>query len=96
MPVYLALDLIGVSGELGLPMLKVAADAGFVVLNLYDVYGPTSSHDALRSAPWDQHPNAVAHGLIAERLLQEFRRHPTLLTPRGNATSIATTRRSDP
>ena len=47
--------------------LAVAREAGFRVIDLSDVY---RGHDieAVRLAPWDDHPNAYAHGLIADRL----------------------------
>ena len=77
-------------------LTNISTEDGFVVLNLYDVYGAPADQESLRASAWDSHPNAAAHALIAERLLKEFRRHPTLLTPRGTATSIAATRRADP
>jgi hypothetical protein len=48
-------------------ILKAAANAGFVVLDISDVY---RGHDflALRLAEWDEHPNAAGHRLIADRL----------------------------
>jgi hypothetical protein len=48
-------------------ILAVAREAGFAVIDLSDVY---EGHDieTVRLAPWDDHPNAHAHRLIAERL----------------------------
>jgi hypothetical protein len=87
-PVFLALDLVGVHGDSTLPALRTAADAGFVVLNLFDVYGPPEGHDALKVAAWDVHPNAAGHARIARRLLTEFQRTPALFSrPRVDAGS---------
>jgi hypothetical protein len=66
-------------------MLRAAAAAGFVVLDLFDVYGPETGHDSLRVAEWDKHPNAAGHAMIAERLLDELRRRPALLEPAPSA-----------
>ena len=48
-------------------ILKAARDAGFIVLDISDVY---RGHDptTLRLAEWDEHPNAAGHRLIAKRL----------------------------
>ena len=47
--------------------LRLAQEAGFRILNLtgaYDGHDPKS----LEVAPWDNHPNALAHRLIADKL----------------------------
>jgi hypothetical protein len=51
--------------------LQMAQEAGFMVLNLDDVY---RGHDVetLRLAEWDDHPNALGHRLVAERLYAEM------------------------
>jgi hypothetical protein len=49
------------------PALSQARDAGFVVIDLSDVYeGKDTS--PLQLADWDRHPNARGHALIADRL----------------------------
>ncbi|MBI4528303.1 MAG: hypothetical protein HY695_31295 [Deltaproteobacteria bacterium] len=50
-------------------LLKIAQDAGFIVLPLSDVY---KGHDvsALRLLDWDYHPNSTGHRLIASRLYE--------------------------
>jgi len=56
-------------------MLRIAAEAGFVIVNLADVY-KNENAEAIRLAEWDEHPNARGHQLIAARLydaLQEQR-----------------------
>ena len=51
--------------------LKIARDAGFAIIDLQDVY-----HDrdlaTIRLAEWDDHPNALGHRLIADRLYAAF------------------------
>ncbi len=57
------------------PWLKeIAAQSGFLTIDLSDVYRdhPPMS---LAVAPWDRHPNARAHRLIADRLHEEMMRH---------------------
>ena len=53
--------------------LRMAQDAGFIVINLADVY---SGQDiaAIRLAEWDDHPNVHGHELIASRLYDEMRK----------------------
>jgi D-alanyl-lipoteichoic acid acyltransferase DltB (MBOAT superfamily) len=48
-------------------MLRIAAEAGFVIVDLADVYRGEDPA-AVRLAEWDEHPNARGHRLIAERL----------------------------
>jgi hypothetical protein len=50
-------------------LLRIARDAGFVTLSLHDVYGDIDRDD-LKLAPWDSHPNAVGHRMIADRLYE--------------------------
>ncbi|WP_168735209.1 hypothetical protein [Pseudothauera rhizosphaerae] len=47
--------------------LAIAAAAGFTVLDFTDVYREHPI-ESIRLAPWDDHPNAYAHRLVAERL----------------------------
>jgi hypothetical protein len=78
-PVLLALDNVGTPAPRKLPALRAAADAGFLVLNLFDVYGDPDAYGALRIAEWDGHPNAEGNRLIADRLFDELRRHAPAL-----------------
>jgi D-alanyl-lipoteichoic acid acyltransferase DltB (MBOAT superfamily) len=48
-------------------MLRIAAAAGFVIVDLADVY-KNERVEAIRLAEWDQHPNSRGHQLIAARL----------------------------
>jgi D-alanyl-lipoteichoic acid acyltransferase DltB (MBOAT superfamily) len=80
-PVLLALDQVepeGTDRDVVNPLLDEARHAGFLVLDLFDVYDgkdPTS----LRVADWDNHPNVAGHRLIADRLFDEIRRHADAL-----------------
>jgi D-alanyl-lipoteichoic acid acyltransferase DltB (MBOAT superfamily) len=61
--------------------MRLAAEAGFTVVSLNDIY---AGHDiaSLRLAEWDDHPNSLAHRLIAARLYEELRsRADTVFAP---------------
>jgi D-alanyl-lipoteichoic acid acyltransferase DltB (MBOAT superfamily) len=75
-PVFLALDLVTEPPAATVPGLATAREAGFLVLDLIDVY---NGHDpmSLRIAAWDDHPNSRANSLIANRLYAELRRNET-------------------
>ena len=53
-------------------ILGTAAEAGFTVIDLSDVYKKYDVSD-VRLAEWDEHPNTLGHQLIAERLYQELK-----------------------
>ncbi len=63
-------------------MKRLAGDAGFIVLDLSNVYEGHDERD-LTVAEWDRHPNAHGQRLIAEQLYLELHRHPELFAP-GN------------
>ncbi|NNE42809.1 MAG: hypothetical protein HKN12_01245, partial [Gemmatimonadetes bacterium] len=46
-------------------LVRLARDAGFVTLDLTGIYGDESP-DVLRVAPWDMHPNALGHRMLAD------------------------------
>jgi len=76
-PVAIGLGLV--SGHRPtIPSLQSARGVGFLTLDLSDVY---LGHDptTLRIAEWDNHPNALGHRLIADRLFDEIRRHAATL-----------------
>jgi D-alanyl-lipoteichoic acid acyltransferase DltB (MBOAT superfamily) len=58
--------------------LKIAQDAGFAIVNLEDVY---TGRDlaTVRLAEWDDHPSALGHQLIADRLYEAFAANPDLI-----------------
>jgi D-alanyl-lipoteichoic acid acyltransferase DltB (MBOAT superfamily) len=51
--------------------VEIAEAAGFVVINLEDVYRQREL-SSIRLAEWDDHPNARGHELIAQRLYEEL------------------------
>jgi hypothetical protein len=72
-PVFVLLPKIRQS-ELLAPdrrMLDRAREAGFETILLDGVYGDWDPA-AIRIAPWDYHPNALGHRLIASRLFDEL------------------------
>jgi D-alanyl-lipoteichoic acid acyltransferase DltB (MBOAT superfamily) len=71
--------------------LRLAAEVGFVVLDLGDVYA-NQDIAAVRLAEWDNHSNAWAHRIIADRLYQELRHYadPLLVRPVDAATAVPT------
>ena len=73
-PILLGLDDVAIAQPTAVPGRDVAIESGFVVFAIYDVF---QGHDrsTLRIASWDEHPNALGHRLIADRLLQELRKN---------------------
>jgi len=59
------------------PMLAMAARAGFITLDLGDVFDGFEQ-DRVRIGEWDQHPNRFAHVVMAERLRLELLRRPEI------------------
>jgi hypothetical protein len=59
--------------------MAIARAAGLDVLSLRDVYDEYDA-DELNVAVWDEHPNAFAHKLVADRLaamiIKEFFNEP--------------------
>jgi D-alanyl-lipoteichoic acid acyltransferase DltB (MBOAT superfamily) len=53
-------------------ILATAAEAGFTIIDLSDVF---KKHDisAIRLAEWDEHPNSLGHRVIAARLYDEIK-----------------------
>jgi hypothetical protein len=60
--------------------LRLAAAAGFTVIDLSDVFVGRDI-DAIRLAEWDDHPNAEGHRLIAERLYAAIAARPEIIPP---------------
>jgi hypothetical protein len=59
----------GISEEIAHHLTGLATEAGFSVVNLTNAY---ANHDleTLIVAPWDRHPNAKGHQLIADHLYE--------------------------
>lgn len=53
---------------------ELAVAAGFVVIDMADVY-KAADYKSLRLAEWDDHPNRAGHQLIAQRLYNELLAH---------------------
>ncbi|MFN8583344.1 MAG: hypothetical protein U0163_20505, partial [Gemmatimonadaceae bacterium] len=64
----------------GPPMAKAAAASGFEILDIDSVFAGGDARQ-LTVAPWDYHPNAAAHAMIADRLYAALTARPELLTP---------------
>lgn len=52
--------------------------AGFFVISLERAYDGWD-RSPLNLAPWDNHPNAKAHELLAQQLFNKLKEHPELL-----------------
>jgi hypothetical protein len=67
--------IAGMSGENAeevSKLTKLARDAGFVMLDLPDVFA-TQVREAIMLGPWDQaHPNAFGHKLVADALFEQL------------------------
>ena len=53
-------------------MSHIVEEAGLVAINLEGVYGPIRDRGNLKLAPWDWHPNAKGHELLARRIYKEL------------------------
>jgi hypothetical protein len=58
--------------------LKIAQDAGFAIVDLEDVYKGRDLA-TIRLAEWDDHPSALGHRLIADRLYAAIAANPGLV-----------------
>ena len=61
-------------------------DAGFLTLDLFDVYDGQDL-DALAASLYDRHPNAAGHRVIADRLFRELTTREQLGLPLDQPTS---------
>jgi len=68
--------------------VRAAENAGFVMIDLGDVY-KGQDLAAIRLAEWDQHPNARAHRLIAERLYDELQAKRDAVFAHAGATATS-------
>jgi len=59
--------------------LRTASAAGFIVIDLSDVYAGQDLA-AIRLADWDDHPNGKGHRLIADRLYAAVGARPDIIT----------------
>jgi hypothetical protein len=76
-PVYIFLPTAGASGRVP-EHFNLAKEAGFVMLDLSDLYDNKDAA-SLHVSDWDTHPDQAAHELIADRLYKELKSNPALL-----------------
>jgi D-alanyl-lipoteichoic acid acyltransferase DltB (MBOAT superfamily) len=87
-PAVLALNVVIDDVPRQIPLRSAIDRAGLTVFDLFDVF-PEAQRPALRVAPWDDHPNAEGHRLVADRLFHElkaFLASDALATVRARAT----------
>ncbi|MCZ6617805.1 MAG: SGNH/GDSL hydrolase family protein [Gammaproteobacteria bacterium] len=74
--IYLSIPENGPSDETIQDQVDLASSAGFEIIDLSKVY---DHHDlaSLQVSPWDFHPNAAGHRLIADRLYDRMTSVPT-------------------
>ena len=72
-PVVMTLNTVGDRPEGRMPQVTAAREAGFIVFDLFDLF-EGRDQAALKVAPWDTHPNAQGHRLIAQELHAELLR----------------------
>jgi hypothetical protein len=78
-PVYIFLPTAGASETRRMPEhFNLAKEAGFVMLDLSDLY-ENKDAASLQVSDWDLHPDQAAHELIADRLYKELKKNPALL-----------------
>ena len=53
-------------------LVQLASDAGFEIISLEEAYEMHDNRESLKVAPWDNHPNAEGHRLLANRLYEEI------------------------
>jgi hypothetical protein len=70
-PAVLALNVVFDEAPEEVPLGSEIDAAGVPVFDLFHVY-PPEGLEALRVAPWDDHPNDTGHQLIADRLFREL------------------------
>ena len=71
---FLMLDNVGDPPAAQVAALESARAAGLVVFDLLDVW-QGRNHEALRIAPWDNHPNPDGSRIVARRLEDLMREH---------------------
>jgi hypothetical protein len=77
-PVFLALDNVVAPPARPPRVLAQAAASGMVVFDLLALWQGRDP-EALRIAPWDNHPNRAGNRLVAEELARLVRLHAAAL-----------------
>jgi hypothetical protein len=70
-PIVLVLNAVIDDAPEDVPNLKGLERAQLRTLDLYRIF-PVAERPKLRVAPWDNHPNAAGHQLIAARLYEQL------------------------
>jgi D-alanyl-lipoteichoic acid acyltransferase DltB (MBOAT superfamily) len=70
-PMVLALNVVIDDEPRTIPNRAVLDELALPVLDLFAIF-PPEQRTALRVAPWDDHPNAAAHQLIADRMYEQL------------------------
>jgi hypothetical protein len=70
-PLALVLNAVVDGGPTDVPYATELAAARVPVMDLSHIY-PPGRHDSLRVRPWDDHPNAEAHRLIADEIYRQI------------------------
>jgi len=71
-PAVLALNVVIDDVPSEIPLRDAIDRAGLPLFDLFDVF-PEARRPGLRVAPWDDHPNAEGHRLVADRLALELK-----------------------
>ncbi|MFC4312492.1 hypothetical protein ACFPN2_25640 [Steroidobacter flavus] len=71
LPAVLALNAVIDDAPAEIPNIEAIRRAEYLVFDLFDVF-PAQDRAALRVAPWDDHPNAMGHQLIADALYAQL------------------------
>lgn len=70
-PAVLALNAVIYDAPTDVPNIEAIRRAQFLVFDLFGVF-PSDDRAALRVAPWDDHPNARGHRLIADAFFAQL------------------------
>lgn len=82
-PVIASLDVLADVPPAYPEIVEIGSAAGVDVIDLFHLFDD-ADRPALRIAPWDDHPNAAGHAMIADRLLRELvARRPSLGSARA-------------
>lgn len=70
-PIILAIDQPEDDMSPAVPVRQMLRESGLAAIDLFDVY-PVNNRHSLWAAPWDPHPNAAGHRVIADQLYKEL------------------------
>nr|WP_298721448.1 hypothetical protein [uncultured Steroidobacter sp.] len=70
-PALLALNAVIDDAPADIPNIEAIRRAQYLVFDLFDVF-PAQDRALLKVAPWDEHPNAMGHQVIADALYTQL------------------------